>query len=126
MSKEIVYIFVEGGIVQHCSSTSGVEVVKIEVDKEMTPSLIKNLQDQILPEGEMKANINKNWAEVLRDYIGEEVDVESDGSTIQNEFRGILEEINIDTDGTFYATVLDGVGDYFNIDVLNVTIPDED
>ncbi len=126
MSKEIVYIFVEGGIVQHCSSTSGVEVVKIEVDKEMTPSLIKKLQDQILPEGEMKVNISKNWAEVLRDYIGEEVDVEADGSTIQNEFRGILEEINIDTDGTFYATVLDGEGDYFNTDVLNVTIPEED
>ena len=126
MSKEIVYIFVEGGIVQHCSATSGVEVIKIEVDKEMTPSLIKNLANEVEPAEKIGKTINSVWAEVLKDYIGEEVDVESDGSTIQNEFRGILEEINIDTDGTFYATVLDGVGDYFNIDVLNVTIPNED
>ncbi len=116
--KPKVYLYMQGGIIQHATSNMDIEVIRIDVDD--TPGIARNIVDTVSTTKELNAEVNSDWADELKSFIGQEVNIEADNDNVHNDFTGTLEEIKQDTDGSFYATVRDQDDDAFDIDVIYV------
>lgn len=117
MEKTKVLIIMSGGLIQEIKTTSDIDVVILDEDKNDPYLNMERNLDGIEKTDTLKKTINQRWADVLQSFEGEQVEVQPDNEAVFNEFVGTLEEIKQGNDGTYYATVQDGNDDCFDVDV---------
>lgn len=127
MSKSKVLIIMQGGVIQNIIANGhDIEVIKIEDDKDVPPTMDIMPLDDVMELKPFDQKVLDCWKERIENELKytDQVEVQPDGDLVTHEFVGtVMGPVETDTDGTYYVNVKDSDDNCFSVDIQYISFP---